>query len=183
MVLRVSFLYRLNSIGILFNYGINIDQCIHTGVQIQQSWAYANKVNLLAAGTSTRMTTGSGIYSGLKGTVRAIMAVAPTTRVLIAQVPKQPNYLSYIAADQDINKENGQEPSRSSRNIWQEKLDKYYLRALNLDEHLHQSGKICQKGTCCEYNITASIRKEHAGVVGNLKCSCIELRLLFVFPM
>lgn len=140
-------------------------QRFHSGVQIQQSWAYANKVNLLAAGTSTRTTTGSGIYSGRQGVLKAIMAVAPTTRVLLAEVPKRPYITSYTSFDQEVT----QQQSRSSQNIWQEKLDQYYLERLDLDKNPHQSGKICHEGTCCGYNVTASIRDEHSGSVGHLK--------------
>lgn len=49
---------------------------IFTAVQIQQSWAYKNNVNLLAAGRNLPSvgSTGSGIYHGRFGPLTAVMS-------------------------------------------------------------------------------------------------------------
>ncbi|XP_055919868.1 vanin-like protein 1 [Eupeodes corollae] len=61
-----------------------------TGVQLHQSWAYANNVNLLAAGASSPNggTTGSGIYSGRQGALVSVMANSPERKLYIANVTK-----------------------------------------------------------------------------------------------
>lgn len=125
---------------------------------MQQSWAYTNRVNLLAAGSSTRGATGSGIYSGRQGALQAIMAIRPTIRALVAKVPKKP----YASADYtELAPERGQ-PSRSNQNIWRENLDSYQLKLLNFDQNASQNGRACFKSICCEYNVTASIRNGNA---------------------
>ncbi|KAH8235433.1 hypothetical protein KR032_000197, partial [Drosophila birchii] len=60
-------------------------------IQLQEGWAYANDVNLLAADGSnpSGCTTGSGIYAGRAGRLTAEIFEEPTTRVLVADVPKK----------------------------------------------------------------------------------------------
>ncbi|KAH8289105.1 hypothetical protein KR054_000443, partial [Drosophila jambulina] len=60
-------------------------------IQLQEGWAYANDVNLLAADGSqpSGRTTGSGIYAGRAGRLTAEIYEEPTTRVLVADVPKR----------------------------------------------------------------------------------------------
>lgn len=47
----------------------------HTGVQVQQAWAYRNNVNLLAAGASYPEvgSTGTGVYAGKRGRIVSVM--------------------------------------------------------------------------------------------------------------
>ncbi|ALC48763.1 CG32751, partial [Drosophila busckii] len=62
-----------------------------TSVQAQLSWAYANDVNLLAAGASMPKwgSTGTGIFHGRQGTIVSKMVTdAGERRIYVAQVPK-----------------------------------------------------------------------------------------------
>lgn len=62
-----------------------------TGVQVQQNWAYANNVNLLAAGANLPAvgSTGTGIYAGRKGSLASVMEGVSKTTLLTATVPKR----------------------------------------------------------------------------------------------
>ncbi|CAK1541581.1 unnamed protein product [Leptosia nina] len=63
-----------------------------TAVQIQQAYAYQLDVNFLTAGANNVRvgSAGSGIYSGKAGALISIMPGVPTTRLLVARVPKVP---------------------------------------------------------------------------------------------
>ncbi|XP_017064082.1 vanin-like protein 1 [Drosophila eugracilis] len=60
-------------------------------VQLQEGWAFANDVNLLAADASRPdgRTTGSGIYAGRGGRLVAEIFEEPTIKLLISEVPKK----------------------------------------------------------------------------------------------
>ncbi|EDV92302.1 vanin-like protein 2 [Drosophila grimshawi] len=61
-------------------------------IQLQEGWAYANNVNLLAADGSqpAGRTTGSGIYAGRAGRLVAEIYEEPTIKLLKARLPKRP---------------------------------------------------------------------------------------------
>lgn len=62
-----------------------------TAVQVHQGWSYSNNVNLLAAGSSNPLvgSTGTGIYNGRNGIIKAVMNQGNGVRQLYtAQVPK-----------------------------------------------------------------------------------------------
>ncbi|CAB3220552.1 unnamed protein product [Arctia plantaginis] len=63
-----------------------------TAVQIQEAYAYTMDVNFLGAGANNVRvgSGGSGIYSGKAGALVSIMPGLPTTRLLVAKVPKVP---------------------------------------------------------------------------------------------
>ncbi|CAH0696824.1 unnamed protein product [Spodoptera exigua] len=63
-----------------------------TAVQIQEAYAYSLNVNFLGAGANNVRfgSAGSGIYSGKAGALISIMPGLPTTKVLVAKVPKVP---------------------------------------------------------------------------------------------
>lgn len=62
-----------------------------TSVQLQEGWAYANDVNLLAADASkpSGQNSGSGIYAGRLGRLEAVIFEEPTTQLLTATLPKR----------------------------------------------------------------------------------------------
>uniref|UniRef100_A0A0A1XF77 Vanin-like protein 1 n=1 Tax=Zeugodacus cucurbitae TaxID=28588 RepID=A0A0A1XF77_ZEUCU len=63
-----------------------------TSVQFQQSWAYKNDVNLLAAGASLPAigSTGTGIYAGRAGPLLTVMNTGEgERRIYVARVPKK----------------------------------------------------------------------------------------------
>ncbi|KPI96015.1 Vanin-like protein 2 [Papilio xuthus] len=63
-----------------------------TAVEIQEAYTYAMNVNFLAAGANNVRvgSAGSGIYSGKAGSLISVMPGVPTTRLLVAKVPKVP---------------------------------------------------------------------------------------------
>ena len=69
-----------------------------TAVQIQQNWAYANNVNLLAAGANNPSVgnTGSGIYAGNQGAVTALMSSKNQTLVLMQYKSTSFNIFNYL---------------------------------------------------------------------------------------
>ncbi|XP_036346950.1 vanin-like protein 1, partial [Rhagoletis pomonella] len=68
-----------------------------TAVQLQEGWAFANDVNLLAADASSpsSQNSGSGIYAGRSGRLAAVICEEPTTQLLTARVPKRAYRDSY----------------------------------------------------------------------------------------
>ncbi|PZC83541.1 hypothetical protein B5X24_HaOG207524 [Helicoverpa armigera] len=68
-----------------------------TAVQIQEAYAYALDVNFLGSGANNVRvgSGGSGIYSGKAGALISIMPGLPTTKVLVAKVPKVPGEVSW----------------------------------------------------------------------------------------
>ncbi|XP_011189686.1 vanin-like protein 1 [Zeugodacus cucurbitae] len=62
-----------------------------TAVQLQEGWAFANDVNLLAADASkpSGQNSGSGIYAGRLGRLTAVNNEEPNTQLLTASVPKR----------------------------------------------------------------------------------------------
>lgn len=67
-----------------------------TAVQIQEAYAIAENVNFLAAGANNVAvgSAGSGIYSGSAGALISVMPATPTTRMLIADIPKVPGQIT-----------------------------------------------------------------------------------------
>ncbi|XP_013146599.1 PREDICTED: vanin-like protein 2 isoform X1 [Papilio polytes] len=63
-----------------------------TAVEIQEAYTYAMNVNFLASGANNVRvgSAGSGIYSGKAGALISVMPGVPTTRLLVAKVPKVP---------------------------------------------------------------------------------------------
>jgi pantetheine hydrolase len=62
-----------------------------TAAQVQQSWAYSNDVNLLAAGANNPGigSTGTGIYAARKGSLISVMEGFSSTKLYTATVPKK----------------------------------------------------------------------------------------------
>ncbi|XP_039752372.1 vanin-like protein 1 isoform X1 [Pararge aegeria] len=67
-----------------------------TAVQIQEAYAYSMNVNFLGAGANNVRvgSAGSGIYSGKAGALVSIMPGVPTTKLLVARVPKVPGQVT-----------------------------------------------------------------------------------------
>lgn len=66
-----------------------------TAVQFQQNWAYANNVNLLAAGANNPSvgSTGTGIYNGRKGPIISAMHSKAESNLYVAEIEKIPSSL------------------------------------------------------------------------------------------
>ncbi|XP_055305813.1 vanin-like protein 1 [Sitodiplosis mosellana] len=152
-----------------------------TAAQYQQSWAYANNVNLLAANVNapSMMYSGSGIYSGRSGALQVIVSESPATKILIAKIPIDPlpteHYPSrkYKATKgnciENKLKINSNESSFQPKKypfemkLYQDNLTEYTVTFLDFSKNLKQSGKVCNKAICCDYNIEVSDNGELDG--------------------
>ncbi|XP_045516407.1 vanin-like protein 1 isoform X3 [Pieris brassicae] len=87
---------KLNITNIIFPTMWFSEMPYLTAVEIQQGYAAQMNVNFLAAGANNVRvgSTGSGIYSGKAGALISLMAGAPTTRLMVARVPKVPGQVT-----------------------------------------------------------------------------------------
>ncbi|XP_031622311.1 vanin-like protein 1 [Contarinia nasturtii] len=131
-----------------------------TAAQFQQSWAYANDVNLLAANVNSPewSVTGSGIYSGRSGALKVFVSEAPTTKVLIAKVPV--NMPADYRTLSIVNQQNSE--SHSQLDLKEEDLSEFTMEFLNLTENHSPSGAVCTKDICCNYTVEASDNGEQS---------------------
>lgn len=141
-------------------------------VQFQQSWAYANNVNLLAANSNSQQynASGSGIYAGRLGALNMFVSPEkPVTKVLVAKVPTQLPPDDYVPqrhtrgldADpqqqdrEDLNEDEGVEPLYD-KTISQEDMRSYEVEFLDFTERLRHNGTVCKGKICCHYDIDIS---------------------------
>ncbi|XP_055305810.1 vanin-like protein 1 isoform X2 [Sitodiplosis mosellana] len=135
-----------------------------TAVQYQQSWAYANNVNLLAANVNapSMMYSGSGIYGGRSGALQIIVSESPATKILVAKIPIDPAEGNRLEAQSNSNPNTDSNES-SEMILFQDDLTEYSVTFLDFSENLKQSGKVCNKAICCDYNIEVSDNGELDG--------------------
>lgn len=97
-----------------------------TGVQVQQNWAYSNKVNLLAAGANNpeRGSTGTGIYAGQYGSLISVMEGKAKTTLYTAVVPKRTTVDPVVTQNQVKYNKYDMQPLTLKR----DQLDKYEIR-------------------------------------------------------
>lgn len=118
-----------------------------TGAQTQAAWAYANNVNLLAAGANMAATgtSGSGIYVGRQGAAKIIMSPDDTSQLLVARVPKNPDH-GDIHEDIQSNRFSQEKMMTFHTNTYDvSKLGKLY--DLNSPKY---SDEICHEKFCCK---------------------------------
>lgn len=119
----------------------------------------------------TRHCTGSGIYAGRSGALEVFVSQTPTTKVLIAKVPAepqsfpiknipsksfgfeypiaiQPNLPSYETIKTDAKSE-----IEIDKHFSQDNMSVFAIEFLDFSKHLYQDGMVCQNGTCCHYDI------------------------------
>lgn len=98
-----------------------------TAVQVQQNWAFANNVNLLAAGANNPLvgSTGTGIFAGRKGSLISVMEGTNKTKLYTATVPKR-GLGDNIQIKQDSIKTPREEVAQMLLN--QETLEKYNIQ-------------------------------------------------------
>lgn len=97
-----------------------------TAVQVQQNWAFANNVNLLAAGANRPEvgSTGTGIYAGKLGSLISVMEGKADTTVYTATVPKRDRTQVSATPRQIKYTKNEMQPLKLKR----DQLDKYEVR-------------------------------------------------------
>lgn len=134
------------------------------GVQYQQYWAYANNVNLLAAGGNTPYEgySGSGIYSGHHGALNVTVSSEPVTKLLVARVPYEPQRVSSdtIAAMLRAPKQGSSLSIQPSEIFSKENLPKLQIQMLNFTKTSgREIGVICHNSFCCYYDIETKHHK------------------------
>lgn len=131
-----------------------------TAVQVQQGWAQAHAVNLLAAGISRPAagSTGSGIYSGALGALEAVMGTVhigsdATDTVIVRDVPKVPE--QNIATNSD---RQPQQPIVTDLNVpltqvqlMRERLNVLTWRPVNVSEAAIEHQLCTDSGFCCSF--------------------------------
>ncbi|XP_055305811.1 vanin-like protein 1 [Sitodiplosis mosellana] len=128
-----------------------------TAVQYQQSWAYANNVNLLAANVNAPSIkcSGSGIYGGRSGALQVIVSESPATKILVAKIPIDPAEGNRLEAQSNSNPNTDSNES-SEMILFQDDITEYTVTFLDFSRSLGQSGSVCNKAICCDYNIEVS---------------------------
>ncbi|XP_022215047.1 LOW QUALITY PROTEIN: vanin-like protein 1 [Drosophila obscura] len=130
-----------------------------TGVQTQLAWAYANDVNMLAAGASRPLvgSSGSGIYHGREGALTSVMVQGTGERSLhVAQVPKYPARRATRRRRQRRDLSGAREAiSSSSFTMKRDYLENYQSELLSIVAN--QSGSltrdICHEKFCCHFDM------------------------------
>lgn len=120
-----------------------------SATQVQQSWAAAKNVTLLAANANYPQgaVTGSGIYSGRAGALNMYVAGVDRTRISRAEVP-------YHVSDATKRSPTSLYP-RGAFSIPND-LSNYTVKFLDFSQANAQSGDVCNGQVCCSYAVNIS---------------------------
>lgn len=177
-----------------------ISTALISALQYQQSWAIANNVNLLAAnGNDVRYgCTGSGIYSGRTGALEMFVSEQPATKILIAKVPKDdfeytlnktlqigsPKKLKQNALNNGIGgmskflQTKLLRSKESALKLSHEDFTDFSVHFLDFSRDLNQTGRVCNRAICCDYNIEVN---HVAGTDSTVRSIRSSFRELFIF--
>ncbi|KAH8361269.1 hypothetical protein KR200_012105, partial [Drosophila serrata] len=135
-----------------------------TASQFQQGWAWANRVNLLAAGASLPLAgiSGSGIYAARQGALVRLMVTDQADgerKLLLATVPKNPDVEEqeeqYRETEQYPEKE--QSPKKASpmvlKLLQQPELQKFTTWELPMVAGSSVEKRLCQADLCCDFEV------------------------------
>lgn len=135
-----------------------------TAAQTQFAWAYAEDVNLLAAGYSkpSAGNTGSGIYLGRRGIANVTFNGNPAYRLLVSRVPKTS---SGKPRTEDTHKDTSDATSRDfyRAQSTETMVDEISLLRDNITQYesLPLNGSmnetICHRGFCCDFKGHATL--------------------------
>lgn len=130
-----------------------------TAVQVQQNWAFSNDVNLLAAGANNPAvgSTGTGIYSGRRGSLTSVMEGSSSSKLYVATVPKK------TPAGDAVNVDN--KSTRYSKDqmkplkLKRDQLDNYTFKFLiplfaegsETIAFINGNETLCSNGICCDF--------------------------------
>ena len=126
-----------------------------SAVQVQQNWAFKNRVNLLAAGASNPKvgSTGTGIFAAQYGSLTSTMAGSSETKLYTAIVPKRTTPIAsfdYTAVKHTPSEMKGLLLKR-------DQLDRYTtipLKILSVIGPHNATSNICSDGLCCDFEIS-----------------------------
>lgn len=160
--------------------GDNVFSFVYLAIQTQQMWSHRNNVNLLAAGANNPRNgnTGSGIYSGRMGPLVFEFSNSPITRLITAQVarnprtsdeetPLEPAALEPVGQDSnlDLGVETAEETAEERNvlpglDLWRQRLNSFNTRFLNFTRANATRDMICINNNnrmCCEYDIAVTL--------------------------
>ncbi|XP_060664357.1 vanin-like protein 2 [Drosophila nasuta] len=132
-------------------------------VQLQEGWAFANDINLLAADGSdpAGKTTGSGIYAGRAGRLSAGIFEQPTHHMFKARVPKRSRYTGEAfelppkvlpAFSQQLIT-----PRYTALDTFRDyNVDIFETRLLAVD-FLNVTQRLCHEDFCCDFEVERSL--------------------------
>eukprot|EP00099_Drosophila_melanogaster_P016550 NP_572298.1 biotinidase [Drosophila melanogaster] len=127
-------------------------------VQLQEGWAFGNDVNVLAADASNPdgRTSGSGIYAGRGGRLVAEIFEQPTTKLLIAEVPKRehgqlaPTFTPIFEPQRKTQRLTGLATYRDNN------VDIFESELLD-DDFLSFERQLCHGSFCCTFSIERKV--------------------------
>ncbi|XP_052872684.1 vanin-like protein 1 [Anopheles cruzii] len=131
-----------------------------TASQIQQGWALSNNVNLLAAGASWPAvgSTGTGIYSGKRGTITTVMNHEADTKLYIAQVPK----IQFPETPVSKLPQHSGTPSQMAKlRLKRDHIDGYKTSDLPMVSNAAYEKSVCYDSTsfCCSFTINYTVKE------------------------
>uniref|UniRef100_A0A336LT70 CSON000083 protein n=1 Tax=Culicoides sonorensis TaxID=179676 RepID=A0A336LT70_CULSO len=142
-----------------------------SAVQIQQSWAYKNNVNLLAAGANLPSigSTGSGIYHGRFGPLTAVMNPDNQTKILVAEVPK---FIGNVSASLPVAVPIVPNTPSAMLNLYlkRDQIDKYVSELIVIPEEfsgnstsLYFDADVCDGDFCCDFDFNVTVLPTNPG--------------------
>lgn len=152
---------------------------------------------MLAANANlpTLKSSGSGIYAGRLGALKAFITETAKTKILIAKVPIDRHLPDFNRNTLDNRANSGADFESDSQNkvaypyldrsfdtfdLLQDDLSKYNVKFLNFTESASQAGTVCNNGICCKYNIEITANGMQDQTVGFLFLNVkLEEKLFF----
>lgn len=134
-----------------------------TATQIFESWAYANNVNLIAAGTNYDLagSTGTGVFNGRNGAVFSYMTGEPTRKIFAVRVPKihsngSSNPIQPAAPETVTGRLHGKH--LEDIRMGQDFLDQFTTMQINPERYHDKIGQIiCNGDFCCDFSVTLTV--------------------------
>lgn len=135
-----------------------------TAVQIFESWAYANNVNLITAGTNydPAGATGTGVFNGRNGAVFSLMTGEETKKLFAVRVPKiRGNFTPKptVPSSSDL-LYSGRQHGKFLENIrmGSDHLDRFTTMQINPTRYHDKIGQIiCNGEFCCDFGATVTV--------------------------
>lgn len=136
-----------------------------TAVQIYESWAYANNVNLIAAGTNydPAGATGTGVFNGRNGAVFSLMTGEETKKIYAVRVPKIRGSFTpkpKPSSPSDLPLLSGRQHGKFLENIrmGSDHLDRFTTMQINPTRYHDAIGQIiCNGDFCCDFGATVTV--------------------------
>ncbi|XP_039437734.1 vanin-like protein 2 [Culex pipiens pallens] len=133
-----------------------------TAVQIFEGWAYANNVNLIAAGTNydPAGATGTGVFNGRNGAVFSLMTGEETKKLYAVRVPKIRGSFTPKPEPPSDGLYSGRMHGKFLENIrmGSDHLDRFTTMQINPERYHDKIGQIiCNGEFCCDYSATVTV--------------------------